>query len=134
MAEYDSILDGTKKALGLAPDYDVFDPDIIMHINSVFSTLNQLGLGPEEGFRIENADATWDTFLGDNQQLNSVKTYVYLRVRLIFDPPTTSFVMEALKEQLREYEWRFNVYRENRITDVSNGTLTDPQTVDGGVI
>lgn len=111
MAE-DSILTSTKKILGIDADYTAFDVDIIMHINTVFSVLNQLGIGPENGFVIEDATATWDTFLGADPLLNSVKTYVYLRVRLLFDPPTTSFLLAAMKEQYQELEWRLNVKRE----------------------
>lgn len=108
----ESILTNTKKILGLAEDYTVFDTDIIIHINSVFSTLNQLGLGPEEGFMIEDATAVWDDFLSDDLRLNNVKTYVYLRVRVLFDPPTSSFGLAAMQEQIKELEWRLNVQRE----------------------
>ncbi len=107
-----SILDSTKKILGIAADYDVFDNDIVMHINSVFSTLNQLGVGPEFGFAIEDDTATWDDFLGTDLRLNNVKTYMYLRVRLLFDPPQTSYLISALKEQFQEIEWRLSVQRE----------------------
>lgn len=109
----DSILTSTKKVLGIDDSYTAFDTDIIMHINSVFSTLNQLGLGPAQGFMIEDATAVWDDFLGTNSlKLNSVKTYMYLRVRMLFDPPTTSYLLTAMKEQITEHEWRLNVVRE----------------------
>lgn len=108
----DSILNCTKKILGLEADYLSFDMDIVMHVNSALVTLNQIGIGPEEGFAIEDADALWKEFLGDDLRLNSVKTYVYLRVRLLFDPPTTSYLMASMKEQLQELEWRLNVQRE----------------------
>lgn len=107
----DSILLTTKKALGLSDSYTAFDPDIIMHINSVFSTLNSLGIGPEVGFAIDDDTKTWTDFTSD-VRLNSVKSYMYLKVRLLFDPPSTSFVLNALQEQLKELEWRMNVYRE----------------------
>ena len=109
-----SILQSTKKNLGLAENYTVFDEDVIMHINSVFSTLNQLGIGPLEGFAITDESSVWEDFLTD-VRLNSVKSYVYLRVKLLFDPPTTSFVLEALKEQIKELEWRMQVYRDSPI-------------------
>lgn len=109
----DSILNSTKKVLGVDPDYKVFDADIVMHINSVFGTLNQLGIGPAAGFTIEDETATWDTFLGDDPRLNPVKTYVYLRVRLIFDPPQTSFLLDAVKQQIQEAEWRLSVQAES---------------------
>jgi hypothetical protein len=109
----DSILDGTKKALNLAPDYTPFDQDIIMHINSVFSTLNQLGVGPELGFMIEDNEALWSDFLGGDLRLNNIKTYVYLRVRMLFDPPTIGYLVDAMKEQTKELEWRINAQRES---------------------
>ena len=108
----DSILVNTKKALGLSSDYDVFDPDVILHINSVMSTLNQLGIGPSQGFMIEDDSANWSTLLGGDPRLNNVKTYVYLRVRLLFDPPNTSYLIEAMDKQVKELEWRMNVQRE----------------------
>ena len=111
MAE-ESILNSTKKILGVDPSYEVFDLDIQTHINSAFSTLNQLGLGPEEGFAIDDETAVWQDFLQDDKRLNAVKTYVYLRTRIVFDPPTTSFHLEAVKEQIKELEWRLNVHRE----------------------
>lgn len=109
----DSILDSTKKALGIGSDYDVFDADILMHINSVFSTLHQLGIGPDEGFQIEDDETTWDEFLQNDLPLNSVRSYMFLRVKLLFDPPGTSFAVQSMKEQVQELEWRLNVYREN---------------------
>ena len=108
----DSILDSTKKILGLDPEYDVFDVDIITHINSAFFTLNQLGVGPAEGFMIVDDAATWSEYLGGQINLNAVKTYVYLRVRLLFDPPQTSFAISAMEKQIQELEWRLNVHRE----------------------
>lgn len=84
-----------------------------MHINTAFTTLNQIGIGPDEGFMIEDASVTWDQFLGDDPRLNSVKTYTYLKVRLIFDPPATSFVINAIEKQIEEIEWRLSVKREN---------------------
>jgi hypothetical protein len=107
-----SILSSVKKALGIEEAYTAFDPDVLMHINTVFSTLNQLGIGPEDGFMIEDAEPTWDAFLDDDYRLNSVKSYVYLRVRLLFDPPATSYLIEAMRKQVEEFEWRLNVYRE----------------------
>jgi len=109
----DSILESTKKVLNLAPDYTAFDQDIIMHINSVFSTLWQLGVGPELGFRIEDDIATWDAFLGDDPTLSHIKTYMYLRVRMLFDPPTTGYLVDAMEKQVKELEWRINVQRED---------------------
>ena len=83
----DSILTSIKKLLGITEDYENFDADIIMHINSVFMTLRQIGVGPEEGFFIEDKSATWTDFMGDETKIESVKTYMYMKVRLLFDPP-----------------------------------------------
>jgi hypothetical protein len=107
-----SVLNSTKKALQLDPDYDAFDPDLVMHINSVFSTLNQLGVGPNEGFMISGDQETWDAFLGTDLTLNHVKNYVYLRVRLLFDPPQSAFLMTAYEKQITELEWRLNAQAE----------------------
>lgn len=111
-----SILKTTKKVLGIDPSYNEFDTDILMHINSVFSTLNQLGIGPTFGYAIEDDAATWADYLGVQEiEFNFVKTYMYLRVRLLFDPPTTSFHLTALKEQITELEWRISVQRETYV-------------------
>lgn len=107
-----SILTSVKKNLGLDESYEFFDADILLYINGVFSTLNQLGIGPEVGFMIEDKDTTWDAYLVDDLRLNSVKTYMYLKVRLLFDPPVTSFAIEAMNQQAKELEWRLNVVRE----------------------
>src|SRR3954467_15187727 len=107
-----SILTSTKNVLGIAEDYTVFDLDIITHINTAFSTLTQLGVGPTNGFMIEDADAVWTDFIGDDLQYNAVKSYVFLRVRLLFDPPSTSYVIAAAERQVQELEWRLNVHRE----------------------
>lgn len=108
-----SILNNVKKMLGLDENYTAFDTDVIIHINSVFSTLSQLGIGPSTGFMIEDDILTWDDFFESaDPNLNAVKTYVYLRVRLLFDPPATSFAISAMNEQIKELEWRLNSYRE----------------------
>lgn len=114
----DSILISTKKALDIPENYNVFDQNIIMHINGVFSTLNQLGLGPDEGFEIADATSTWSHFLGGNAKFNFVKTYMFLRVKLLFDPPGTSFLQDAIKEQIKELEVRINIEYENRSTRI----------------
>lgn len=110
----ENILESTKKILGIASDYDAFDLDVMTHINSALSTLNQLGLGPEEGFMIQDGEEEWGDLLEDDMRLNSIKTYIYLKVRILFDPPSTSFVLTAMQEQIKELEWRLNVYREGR--------------------
>lgn len=105
----ESILDSTKAALGIVPTYDAFDNQLIMYINTAFSTLHQLGVGPDEGFFIEDNTATWTDFLNGKRLLNMVITYVHMSVRLMFDPPANSFVTTAMKEQMKELEWRINV-------------------------
>lgn len=107
-----SILNSTKKMLGIAEDYTVFDLDIITHINTAFSTLAQLGVGPLSGFMIEGNSEVWDDFIGIDRQYNSVKSYVFLRVRLLFDPPSTSYLILAYEKQIEELEWRLNTHRE----------------------
>jgi len=108
----DSVLKSTKKILGIDSAYMVFDLDIITHINSAFSTLTQLGVGPRTGFMIEDDTAEWPEFLVDDNQMNSVRTYVYLKVRMLFDPPVTSYLIVAFEKQISEFEWRLNVHRE----------------------
>jgi hypothetical protein len=108
----DSILDNIKKVLGLDPSYTVYDIDIVMHINSVFSDLEQIGIGPTGGFSIEDNTALWSAFLGDDPRLNSAKSYMYLRVRLLFDPPTITSLLESMNKQIEKIEWRLNVLRE----------------------
>ena len=105
----DSILTSIKKLLGIEEEYTQFDSDIIMHINTVFLNLTQLGVGPAEGFLIEDDSATWGDFVGDSNQLQAVKTYVYLKVKLLFDPPLSSSVTESINRIISELEWRLNV-------------------------
>ena len=106
----DSILNSTKKLLGITSDYTPFDVDIIMHINAVFLTLHELGVGPSDGFSISDETAKWSDYIDDNDLLlNAVKVYVYQKVRLVFDPPSTAALIEALKDSIQELEWRMNV-------------------------
>lgn len=105
----ESILDSVKHALGLPPDpsYNYYDADIIMHINTVLNTLTQLGVGDNAGFQISDNTAVWNDFLGSNAVLlNTVKSYVSMKVRMIFDPPQSSNVYNALENMIRECEWR----------------------------
>lgn len=104
----DSILTSIKKLLGIAEEYEHFDADIIMHINSVFMILTQMGVGPTEGFTITDKTSTWDEFILDSTVIESVRSYVYLKVRLLFDPPTSGTVMESTKQLISELEWRLN--------------------------
>lgn len=110
----ESILTSTKKILGLPEDHTEFDLDVITHINSVFSDLTQLGVGPVGGFDIQDATPDWTSYIADDSVLlNMIKTYMYLRVRHLHDPPTTSFVLSALEKQIEKMEWRINVHRES---------------------
>lgn len=108
----ESILTSIKKLLGIAEAYEHFDPDIIMHINSVFMILNQIGVGPSEGFTIEDETSVWTDFIPETSKLEAVKTYVYLKVRLLFDPPLNSTVVESINRTISELEWRLNVAAE----------------------
>lgn len=119
-----SILDSVKKNLGLGSEYDVFDADILTHINTVFMNLYQIGIGPLSGFAIEDDEATWDTFLGTSPLLNAVKSYMYLKVKLIFDPPATSFHLTSVEKQIAELEWRILVMRE----ELASPAVVDPNT------
>lgn len=128
-----SILTDTKKALGIASVDTVFDPDITMHINSVFSTLKQYGVGPDDGFEIEDDGATWADFIGTNKAFNFVKSYIYLKVRLLFDPPATSYLISAFKEQAIEFEARISIEREQHEWVNPNPLPVNEDTVlDGG--
>ena len=109
-----SILISIKKLLGITPECKDFDMDIIMHINTVFTILNQLGVGPSEGFMIENEKDEWSDFIDESYyNFNSIKSYIHLKVKLLFDPPASSTVMEAIKQVINELEWRLNVEAEN---------------------
>lgn len=108
-----SILNSVKKVLGYPPEFTAFDTDITMHINSNLSTLNQLGVGPTEGFFVEDSSSLWEEFSENKLIVNSVKSYIYIKVRLIFDPPATSFVIAALEKEATQLEWRLNVAAES---------------------
>lgn len=101
-----SVLNSTKKLLGILDDYTEFDTDLIIDINSVFMILNQLGVGPKTCFSITGPDEEWDEFLEGRKDLDAVKTYVYLKVRLMFDPPSSSFVLSSVENQIQEFEYR----------------------------
>lgn len=104
-----SILISIKSMLGLPEDLLDFDTDIIININSVFMILNQIGVGPEEPFSITSESDQWSSFLEDRTDWAAVKTYLYLKVRLLFDPPSTSFKLTAMENQTKEMEWRLEI-------------------------
>lgn len=108
----ESILTSIKKLLGIEENYEHFDQDIIMHINSVFAILTQMGVGPESGFAITDKNAVWSDFTNDDIDMNGVKTYVYLKVRVLFDPPTSSSVLDSMNRLISEFEWRLNVAKD----------------------
>lgn len=106
-----SILESIKKLLGIANTCKDFDTDIIIHINTVLMILNQLGVG-EEGFQIEGYTEKWSDFIEDKNNYSAIKSYIHLRVKLLFDPPLNSAIIDSIKESIRELEWRLNVNAE----------------------
>lgn len=110
----DSILTTIKKLLGLPEEVEEFDTDIIIHINSVLAILTQLGVGPETGFHITGKNETWNDFINDDQLIAEVKSYMYMKVRLMFDPPTNSAVLASFERLISEFEWRCYVEMDNR--------------------
>lgn len=104
-----SVLISIKKLLGIPEEVSDFDTDIIMHINSVFLTLNEIGVGPSDGFYIEDKDTLWTDYIDEGMVLNSVKSYMYLKVRLLFDPPSNSTTIESINRQISEFEWRIMI-------------------------
>ena len=105
----DSILTSVKKLLGIEEDYTHFDADIIMHINTVFMLLNQLGVGPDEGFSITDKTSVWDDYIADLQNFEAVKSYMFLKVKMLFDPPTGSAVTESYNRTISELESRLSM-------------------------
>jgi hypothetical protein len=135
-----SILISVKKILGIDAGDSAFDLDILTHINSAFSTLHQLGIGPEDGFQVEDDEALWVDFIGADPRLNQVRTYVCLKTRILFDPPTTSYLIGAINKQIEELEWRINDNREQTawrdpnppIADSHYDVFGDPIVIEGG--
>lgn len=116
MSMEDSILTSVKSKIGMLEDYTEFDNDIVDYINSVFMILKQLGVGPKEGFSITDSSTTWDEFISEpnrKAELQGVKTYIYQKTKLIFDPPQSSALLEALKQSIAEFEWRLNLEAES---------------------
>lgn len=104
----ESILNSIKKLLGIEADYTHFDTDIVIHINTALMSLRQLGVGSSQSMTIKNELDTWSSIFGDTTDIEAIKTYIYLKVRIIFDPPTSSFVLDAMNRQITELEWRLN--------------------------
>ena len=105
----ESILNTIKKMLGIEVDYEAFDIDLIVNINMVFNILNQLGVGPAAGFTITSETETWNDYMEDSPKLQMVKTYIYLKVKQVFDPNQNSGITQAFDAQIKELEWRLNV-------------------------
>lgn len=121
-----SILTTVKRSLGIMEDFVVYDPDIILFINSVIANLDQIGVEVPGGFQIEDKTATWESFLGTDPRLNNVKAYVYLKVRLLFDPPPTSFAIAAFVEQAKELEYRIYTMQENKTYQLEHPVVVIP--------
>lgn len=119
--EKESILNSTKKLLGIFSSVNAFDTELILHINSVLSALVQMGIGPSEGYAITNAENSWSEFLGNDKRLESVKTYVFMRVRLLFDPPSNSSVIQAYENQIKEFEWRNYIVKDTDRINLEKG-------------
>ena len=107
-----SILNDVKQSIGIVPDYEAFDPQLIICINSVFSTLHQLGCGPSEGFVIDGPNEEWDEYI-ESDRLNFIRSYVIMKVHVMFDPPTSSIASEAFKSEIDKQEWLINVWVES---------------------
>jgi len=120
----DSILNSTKKILGIMPDYTSFDIDIITHINGALAIINQIGIGPVNGFMIEDNGAQWEDLALPMNQMNLLRTYVFLKVRLLFDPPTSGFTLTAMDKQIQEYETRLSYMREATLPTPVKGVNT----------
>ena len=104
----ENILNSIKKLLGIPEDYTAFDQDIMIHINSVFMILSELGVGPSNGYSLKEGTEKWGDFISDDENLEGIKTYVYMKVKTIFDPPLNSAVLASMKELISEFEWRIN--------------------------
>ena len=121
----ESILKTIKQLIGCPDDFEQFDMDLTIHINSAFATLTQLGVGPKEGYRITGVDNVWNEFEDDPQKLSLIKDYVYIKTRLLFDPPTSGSLMDSLKEQLKEMEWRLYMLYDPISEDDEKGKSDD---------
>ena len=111
----ESILTSIKLLLGITEDYEAFDQQIIAHINSVFMILTQLGVGPLDGFMITSKVDTWNEFISDEKKMQLVKSYTYLKVKMLFDPPSSSAVMDSTNRMINEFEWRLNSQAESKL-------------------
>ena len=129
-----SILTSTKKTLGISEDYTAFDLDIITHINSALSVVNQVGVGPDAGMFITDSVTEWTDFNLPANQLAILRSYVYLKTRVVFDPPSTSFVIDALNRQISECEARLSYFREVALPATVTLTLEDDHEIEEGAL
>lgn len=120
----DSILNSTKQILGISSDYTAFDLDILTHINATFSDIEMLGVGPDGGFMIEDATTKWSDLNVPQNQKNTIMSLLYLKVKLLFDPPSTSFHLDAMQKQIEQMEWKLNVAREALLHPIVEGVIT----------
>lgn len=129
-----SILNSTKKILQLPEDDTEFDLDIITHINSTFAQLHQLGVGPKVGFSITDETAEWGEFIGSDPRFNMVRTYVFLKVRVLFDPPSSSFHLTAIENEIKQMEWRLTVLETTVLDGGGVSGSSDGVILDGGIV
>lgn len=116
-----SILNSVKKSLGII-EYEFYDPELILHINTVFADLNQIGVGPEAGYSIADAANLWSEFTENDILLNNVKSYMFLRVKLLFDPPSASTVLASYEKQISELVYRMYIYTDNKSHPIEGGS------------
>ncbi len=113
-----SILNTIKQMLGIDETFNGFDPEITIDINSALMNLHQIGIGPSDGFQIASESDAWEDLTVDVSQLNGIKTYIYLKTRLLFDPPSNSFLVQSIEKQIQELEWRLNVNAEGAFDEL----------------
>lgn len=130
----ESILKSTKASLGLAPEQTSFDSEILMHLNSAISTLTQVGVGPPDGIYVSGESETWEKLIGTDPRLNAVKSYLHLRVKMLFDPPEIGFVLTAMKEMIKEAEWRLNITVDDEIPSDAPATQPDDPFFDDATL
>lgn len=116
----ESILTSIKKMLGITEEYTHFDSDLIIHINTALGILIQLGVGPSRGFSIKDKNELWSDFVGYDSRLEFIKSYVHLKVKLVFDPPLSSAVIESINKTINELEWRIQVQADNQLENGGN--------------
>lgn len=125
-----SILKDTKLALGLDAEYAPFDHDVMLHLNSVLSDLHQLGIGPPDGLSVSGVETQWTALMQDDPRLNNVKSYIYLRVRMLFDPPTLGYLITAMEKLIEKTEWRITIAQD----EITRPPIEEEPAVNGGEV